>query len=132
MQFGTMNAQLDLQGYVINAIQDALDDVASAYLDNVLIYSDSEDEHVGHVNWIMQYLMKAGLYLKQEKWEFQMETVRYLRLIISQEGISLHQDMVVTIWNCSQEQKTNNGWLNNHFESTTITHPLQVISAVYY
>jgi len=109
MQFGTMNAQLDLQGYVINAIQDALDDVASAYLDNVLIYSDSEDEHVGHVNWIMQYLMKAGLYLKQEKWEFQMETVRYLRLIISQEGISLHQDMVVTIWNCSQEQKTNNG-----------------------
>jgi len=54
MQFGTTNAPADFQGYIITAIREALDDFASAYSDNVLIYSDSEEEHVDHVKWIMQ------------------------------------------------------------------------------
>jgi hypothetical protein len=54
MQFGTTNAPADFQGYINNAIKEALDGFASAYLDDVLIYSDSEEEHVGHVKWIMQ------------------------------------------------------------------------------
>jgi hypothetical protein len=54
MQFGTTNAPVDFQGYMNNAIREALDDFASAYLDDVLIYSDSKEEHVGHVKWIMQ------------------------------------------------------------------------------
>jgi hypothetical protein len=49
MQFGTTNAPADFQEYINNAIREALDDFASAYLDDVLIYSDSEEEHVGHV-----------------------------------------------------------------------------------
>jgi len=69
-QFGTTNAPADFHGYIINAIREALDDFASAYLDDELIYSDSEEEHVGHVKWIMQRLLEAGLYLKPEKWEF--------------------------------------------------------------
>jgi hypothetical protein len=53
MQFGTTNAPADFQGYINNAMREALDDFASAYLDDVLIYSDSEEEHIGHVQWIM-------------------------------------------------------------------------------
>jgi hypothetical protein len=49
MQFGTTNAPADFQGYTNNAISEALDDFASAYLDDALIFSDSEEEHVGHV-----------------------------------------------------------------------------------
>jgi len=77
MQFGTTNALADFQGYINNAMREALDDFESAYLDNVLIYSDSEEEHVSHVKWIMQRLLEAGLYLKPEKCEFHKETVRY-------------------------------------------------------
>jgi hypothetical protein len=54
MQFGTTNAPADIQGYINNALREALDDFASAYLDNVLIYSNSEEEHVGRVKWVMQ------------------------------------------------------------------------------
>jgi hypothetical protein len=50
MQFGTTNASADFQAYINNAIREALDDFASVYLDDVLIYSDSEKDHVGHVN----------------------------------------------------------------------------------
>ena len=83
MQFGTTNAPADFQGYINNAIREALNDFASAYLDDVLIYSDSEEEHAGHVKSILQRLLEPGLYLKPEKSEFHKETVRYLRLIIS-------------------------------------------------
>jgi hypothetical protein len=40
MQFGTTNAPADFQGYINNAIREAMDDFASAYLDDVVIYSD--------------------------------------------------------------------------------------------
>jgi hypothetical protein len=115
-QFGTTNAPADFQGYINNAIREALDDFASAYLDDVLIYSDSEEEHVGHVKWIMQRLLEAGLYLKAEKCTFHKETVRYLGLIISTKGISMDEDKVETVRNWSWEKKTENGQLNNLFE----------------
>jgi len=89
MQLGTTNAPADFQGYINNAIREALDDFASAHLDDVLIYSYSDEEHVGHDKWIMQQLLEARLYLKPEKCEFHKETVRYLGLIISTKGISI-------------------------------------------
>jgi len=116
MQFGTMNAPADFQGYINNAIREALDNFASAYLDDVLIYSDSKEEHIGHVKWIMQRLLEAGLYLKPEKCKFHKETVRYLGLIISTKGISMDEDKVETVRNWSREKKTENGRLNNLFE----------------
>jgi len=60
MQFGMTHALADFQGHINNAIREALDHFASACLDDVLIYRDSEEEHVGHVNWIMQQLLEAG------------------------------------------------------------------------
>ena len=54
MQFGTKNAPADFQGYINNAIREALDDFTLAYLDNILIYYNLEKEHVGHVKGIMQ------------------------------------------------------------------------------
>jgi len=116
MEVGTTNAPGDFQGYINNAIREALDDFASAYLDDALIYSDSEEEHVGHVKWIMQLLLEAGLYLKPEKCEFHKETVRYLELIISTKGISMDENSVGTVRNWSREKKTENGRLNNLFE----------------
>jgi hypothetical protein len=80
MQFGTTNAPADFQGYINNAIRETLDNFASTYLDDVLIYSDSEEEHIGHVKWIMQRLLEAGQYLRPEKCEFHNETVGYLGL----------------------------------------------------
>jgi len=41
MQFGTTNAPADFQGYINNAIRKVLHDFVLAYLDDVLVYSDS-------------------------------------------------------------------------------------------
>jgi hypothetical protein len=53
MQFATTNASADFPVYINNAIREALNDFTSAYLDDVLIFSDSKEEHVGHVKWVM-------------------------------------------------------------------------------
>jgi hypothetical protein len=116
MQFGTTNAPADFQGYINDTIREALDRFASAYLDNILIYSNSIEEHEEHVKWIMERLLKAGLYLKPEKCEFHKETVKYLGLIISTNGVSMDPDKVDTVRNWSREKKTANGRLNNLFE----------------
>jgi hypothetical protein len=116
MQFGTTNAPADFQGYINNAIRKAWDDFASAYLDDILIYSDSEKEHIGHVKWIMQQLWDAGLYLKPETCEFHKETVRYFELIISTKGILMDKDKIETVRTRSWEKKTVNGRLNKLFE----------------
>jgi len=76
----------------------------------------SVTEHVGHVKWITQRLLEAGLYLKPEKCEFHKETVRYLGLNISTKGISMDEDKIETVRNWSKEKKTDNGRLNNLFE----------------
>jgi ribonuclease HI len=116
MQLGTTNAPADFQGYINDTIRESLDRLASAYLDDILIYSDSIEEHEEHVKWIMERLLKAGLYLKPEKCEFHKETVKYLGLIISTKGVSMDPDKVDTVRNWSQEKKTANGRLNNLFE----------------
>jgi len=116
MQFGTTHAPADFQGYINNTIREALDDFASAYLDDILIYSDSEEEHEEHIKWVMQRHFEAGLYLKPEKCEFHKVTVTYMRLIISRKGISMNEDKIEMVKSWSGEKKTKNGRLNNQFE----------------
>jgi hypothetical protein len=103
MQFGIRNPPVEFQGYINNLIREALDNIASAYLDDVLIYSDSKEEHIGDVKWIMQRVLEVGLYLKPEKCKFHEETVRYLGLVISTEGILMDKDKVETVRNWTRE-----------------------------
>lgn len=61
-----MNAPVDFQGYINNTIQEAMENLASAYLDEILIYNNSGDEYEEHVKRVLEHLVKAGLYLKPE------------------------------------------------------------------
>jgi len=115
MQFGMTNAPADIQGYINNTIRDALDDFASAYSDGVLIYSNSEKEHVEYIRWIIQRLLEAGLDLKLEKCEFHREALQYLGLILSTKWISMDEDKVDTMRNRSCKKKTKKGRLNTLF-----------------
>jgi hypothetical protein len=114
-QFGTTHAPADFQGYLTNAIREALDDFATAYLDDLLIYTNSAEEHVGYVKWSMQQLLEAGVYLKPVKYELHKKIERYLGWIISTQGISMDEDKVDTVRNWSWEKKTHNRWVNDTF-----------------
>ena len=61
----------------------------SAYLDDILIYSDTMEENTRDVHQVLERLTNAGLHLKLEKCEFHKTEVKYLGLIIGADGIKM-------------------------------------------
>lgn len=81
--FGMANAPSTFQRYINWALRDYLDDFCSAYVDDILIYTDgSRKEHQDHVRKVLQRLHTAGLQIDIDKCEFEVETTKYLGFII--------------------------------------------------
>ena len=97
MPFGLTNAPASFQFYINTCIQDFLDLFAICYLDDILIYSDTLEEHIQHVRKVLQRLHKYGLYVKLEKCQFHACQVNFFGFVISPEGISMHSDRISTI-----------------------------------
>jgi hypothetical protein len=62
---------------------DYLDDFCTAYLDDILIYSDNVLEHEHYVKLVLQRLREAGLQVNIKKTEFYVTRTKYLGFIIS-------------------------------------------------
>jgi hypothetical protein len=70
MSFGLTNA-LALFMYLMNSVfMDYLDKFVVVFIDDILIYSQSEEEHVYHLIKVLQRLQEHQLYAKQSKCEF--------------------------------------------------------------
>lgn len=100
MPFGLSNAPSTFQSYIDDVLRGELDDCASAYLDDVLIFSDSLEEHVEHVCRVLSKLRAAGLQVDIGKCEFHVTETKYLGLIISTSGIRMDPEKIkaVTEW----------------------------------
>lgn len=61
---------------------------AMCYIDDIIIFSETLDDHLKHLEDVLERLQKAGLKLKLSKCEFLMHEVKYLGHIISDKGIS--------------------------------------------
>jgi hypothetical protein len=66
MPFGLTNAPATFQHFINDVLAPFLDIFATAYLDDILIYSDNLEEHRDHVKQILTVLEKNGLHLKPE------------------------------------------------------------------
>ena len=58
-----------------------------AYIDDIIIFSKTFEEHLSHIETVFERLRKAGLKLKMSKCEFLKEEVKYLGHIVSASGI---------------------------------------------
>ncbi|OCK95249.1 uncharacterized protein K441DRAFT_505911, partial [Cenococcum geophilum 1.58] len=70
---------------------DYLNDFYSAYLDNILIYSNNPSKYTEH------RLRDARLYINLKKYEFLVIEVKYLKLIITTKGIRIDPKKVYII-----------------------------------
>jgi len=61
LPFGLTNGPATYQRYINDVLFDYLDDFYTAYLDDILIYSDNELEHEEYVTKVLERLRKAGL-----------------------------------------------------------------------
>jgi len=97
LPFGLCNGPASFQNYINDTLREFLDVFCTAYLDDILIYSDSETEHEIHVRTILQRLEQAGLQVDITKCEFHTKKVAYLGLIVTTEGIKMDPKKVETI-----------------------------------
>lgn len=97
MPFGLCNAPGTFQSYINKILRDVLDVFCTAYLDDIPVYSATDEEHDRHVEMVLERMKKTGLYLDIKKSKFGVRKVKYLSLIIMPEGIEMDPGKVKTI-----------------------------------
>jgi len=68
-------------------------------MDDIVIYSDTPDDHVIHVKSVLDILGKEQLYLSKEKLHFFVERLKILGHVIDGDGIALDPNKVDSILN---------------------------------
>jgi hypothetical protein len=121
MPFGLTNAPASFQQFINDTLRESLDDFVNAYLDDILIYSETYEENVCHTRKVLQLLSNAGLHLKPEKCEFHVQTVKYLGVILTPNGIQMDPAKVVAV----QE------WPTPKILRTTLPRIRQLLPAIY-
>ena len=82
---------------LMSVVLEGLESFASAYMDDVLIFSETIEDHVKHISMVFDRLRKAGLRLKRSKCDFFKKELNYLGHVISEQGIRPNPDKVAAI-----------------------------------
>jgi hypothetical protein len=77
-----------------------LDDFVIVYLDDILFFSRTWDEHVRHVKQVLDTLQREKLYLKMSKCEFGKTSIVYLGHIMGGGQLKIHSSKIDVIVNC--------------------------------
>ncbi len=97
MPFGLSNSPAVFQALVNDVLRDMVDQFIYVYLDDILIFSSSLQEHVQHVRRVLQRLLENGLFVKAEKCDFHAQSVPFLGYIVSAEGIRMDPEKVKAV-----------------------------------
>ncbi|KAJ1126111.1 hypothetical protein NDU88_004520 [Pleurodeles waltl] len=97
MPFGLCNAPAAFQFFLNDVLREYLDIFAIVYIDDILIYSDNENEHVQHVKKILAALRKHHLYCKLTKCESHVTTVEFLGVILTPQGMVMAERKVKAV-----------------------------------
>ncbi len=88
MPFGLCNAPGTFQRLMESILYELLGNFVLVYIDDIIIYSKTWEEHMHHLDEIFSLLNKAGLKIKPSKCLFAKGEVQYLGHIVSYKGIS--------------------------------------------
>ena len=94
--FGLAQAPAYFQA-LISTVLECLSYFAIAYLNNIIIFSKNEEEHLQHLEIIFKRLHEAGLRLKRSKCSFMIIHIEYLGHLILEKGIELMPDKLSAI-----------------------------------
>jgi hypothetical protein len=102
MPFGLTNGPVSFQYYINDVLRDFLDIFCTAYLDDILIHSNSLKEHRTHARQVLQSLREFGLQVDISKCEFHVQEVKYLGLTVGTNGIRMDPSKVSAVVNWPQ------------------------------
>jgi hypothetical protein len=101
MSFGLTNAPAYFMYLMSKVFIECLDKFVVVFINDILVYTRSEEEHEEHLRLALQKLREYRLYAKLSKREFWMKQVAFLGHVISKGGISMDPSKVqdVLSWN---------------------------------
>src|SRR5437016_3833829 len=108
MFFGLMNSPATFQTMMDDIFEELITDgVVVVYLDDILIFTETIEEHRRVTRRVLELLEKNKLYLRPDKCEFERTTVEYLGVIISHNSIAMDPIKVtgVTDWPAPTNKK---------------------------
>ncbi|SOV01637.1 uncharacterized protein UDID_18149 [Ustilago sp. UG-2017a] len=96
MPFGLANAPAHFQSFINVIFRDIIGVYVVVYLDDFLIFSDTEEAHIRHVTEVLTRLRNNRLFAKLSKCEFHTTTVEFLGYIIKPTGVEMDPEKVRT------------------------------------
>ena len=97
LPFGLTNAPGTFMHLMHQTFREFLDDFVLVFLDDILIYSKTLEEHKEHVRKVLETLRKAKLFAKESKCEFFKTEVEFLGHIVGAHGVRMMEDKVKAI-----------------------------------
>eukprot|EP01018_Ginkgo_biloba_P017068 Gb_09125 [translate_table: standard] len=95
MPFGLTGAPSTFMRLMNTVLKSLIGKCAVVYLDDIMVFSRSQEEHVQHLRQVLDILRQAKLYVNLEKCSFCQKELRYLGFIISSEGLKMDPKSVI-------------------------------------
>ena len=102
MPFGLTNAPAVFMDLMNRVFKKYLDKFVIVFIDDILVYSKTKEQHAEHLRIVLETLRKERLYAKFSKCEFWTEEIQFLGHIINREGIRVDPSKIEAILNWEQ------------------------------
>ncbi len=99
MPFGLTNAPGTFQRLMNKILKPVLYESTLVYLDDIIVFSKTLDDHIRHLETVFKILAEAGLKLKLKKCDFLKEEINYLGHVVSRNGVSPNDAKIASIVN---------------------------------
>jgi hypothetical protein len=97
MLFGLKNATSTFMRLMNHALHVFIDKFVVVYFDDILVYNKSLDEHIDHLNCVLDVLRKEKLYANVNKCSFCLDKIVFLGDVVSVKGIAVDEEKVKAI-----------------------------------
>ena len=94
MPFGLKNAPAEFQRTMENILGKCRDRIVIPYLDDLIVFSKSFEEHLEHLKLVLRRLREHGVKLKGCKCNFFKRKVKFLGTIVSEHGYQMDPDNI--------------------------------------
>ena len=99
MQFRFINTPIIFQRRINYILKKYLDDFVIIYLDNIIIYLNSEKEYKEYIKWVLKRLYKKNIPVIIKKYKFYTKKIDFIKFIIKLRQISIDLKKIKAIIN---------------------------------
>src|SRR5438045_7209189 len=99
MPFGLCNAPATFQRIMNKVLGDSIHKYVMVYFDDVIIYSKSFEEHLRHIEDVLNRIRRVNLRLKVKKCHFGASELQFLKHVVGKDGVKPNPEKVEKIEN---------------------------------